>query len=353
MSVYKLPKPWTYNDKWYIFPHTTVTNLSLDDCNDTINGICQYTDTLEDCIKLCAENPSNVCSAGYFIETPDQNNICLPLRRYLAEETYPYYRFRDQSYYPELKNVKSTIFITNKTPYPPDNANAIFYKDNFILQNVATGEKLGAKDTLNERVEFTKNNPINIQLLPIKITRSYVQNYVLVNDGDEVAINIPNTSYVLRKSELSNEVKWLMRASVANVPNNTFRIHKYKGDGTLTYDDTIYFTYFGHVLQYSQDNNRLETVNDDVEQSIQKGNHVLFKFIPKIDVYYCENGQCKTIQLEKVETKGEKAWYKGQLVGRNPNCWSLCDKKHSCKWLVITIIITVAVILLLMYKIVT
>lgn len=357
MSVYKLPKPWVYNDKWFIFPNTTLSNLNLNDCNDTVDGICRHTNNMDECISICENDPEKLCDGGYFIKTPDKRNFCVPLRNYQDGDTNPYYRLRNDSYYPQLRNVDSTFFISKQYSYPPDRANTLFFNDHFILRSVGTGKWLGVEDenTTSETVIFTKKTPLHVQLLPIKITRSYVENYVSVKNGYHVAINIPHTAFILRKTELGNEVKWLMRASTVNVPNNTFQIYSYnpnkKDNDVLDYSEKFYFTYFGGVMHYSEESKRLEITNKNLKDALLDDLHVLFELIPKVEVHYCDDKKCRSIDLSLTQRKGVKARYKGSMVSRSPECWSMCGS-NSNGWsvVIITVILLLVVVVFVIYK---
>ena len=350
-TVYDLGKPRIYDSAWYVFPHTTLVNLDLSDCNDTIEGICQHTDTVEQCINLCAKDPDNICKGGYFIQTPgNDSNLCVPLRSYVQEQTVPFYRLRTKDYYPEMKHVDSSVFLSTIYPFPPNMANTLFFMDHCTLKSVNTGLQLGmeSNSAVTQNVSFSEKNPVNVQFLPITVTRSQMENYIAIKNGDSVAINIPHTALILRTDESNNMVRWLMRASVVSVPNNTFHIHsanlnKKEGE-VLNYGEQFYFTYHGRLLGLSKKLGTLQLYSADVSDAIRDNQNVLFELTPQIEVYYCDKTSCKSVPLSQTDTKGIAATYKGQIVSRSPGCWGICGTKRKPWWV---LVIALGVIILI------
>lgn len=355
MSEYTLDKPWTYND-WHVFPHTTMANLDLNDCNDTVNGVCQPAENLQECIKLCEDDPEGRCEWGYFITTPKgEENICVPIYNYTEQQVIPFYLLRQKDYYPELKNLDSTFFFQKSYPYPPDLANGLFYMDNFVLKNINTGMVLGTNEDgkITENVNFSKEDPVSLQFLPTDSARSHVEQYVMIKNGENVAINIPGTSLILRK-EGGGEIKWLMRASMVNSEQNTFQIHALSSPNEglmMHYGLQFYFTYFGQILTYDEKSQTIKLLNMSYEDAIKNKENVLFELIPKIESYYCDRDECKMIELSETEHMGMHARYKGGIASRNPSCWGLCEKKKggTLRTVIFVVSIVVIVILLLWY----
>lgn len=328
-----IKKPQNYK-KWYIFPNTTLSNLELDDCNDTVHGFCENTKNLTDCIQICEDNKDQ-CQGGYFIEAPDRN-YCVPLKTNTRDPSYPYYRFRDKNIYPQLKNLKSTTFITNDYEYPPKVVNQVFYLDNALFKNPDTGLQLGISKN-NRDVILSKADYHNIQLVPTIAVMSNIQNYIPVLNGDLVVINIPNTALILKNSQ--DGIQWAMRSDFSN-PDNIFAMYAkgvdQKNNRPLNYTDQFYFVNksFG-VL--SIDGNMLKLVNRSISDIANKD--VYFKLEPNVEVYYCENNTCKSIDLSKTEMKKDQAFYNNSPVYRNPFCWGICGEKGNCNWWLVLILI--------------
>jgi len=339
MSVYKIDKPHIYNDKWYIFPNTTLTNIDMADCNDTIDGICKHTDTIEECIQLCENDVNKRCKSGYFLETPDNKNICVPLTSYPIGKAYPYYRWRHKDFYPEFKNIKSTSFILTSIPYPSNVANSIFYHDSMKMRNVETGLYIN-KDSKGNAI-FTKQNNFPVKFLPLEITRSLLEKYIQVKNGDNIVINIPQTAYVLRQ-----EGVWLLNETVVKNPSNTFMIHAIDNNvigRDLNYTEKFYFMAGDRFLNYNQELNQLELVPTRLKSSI-------FEFIPQVEVYYCDGSECKSMELADANVDGSSASYKGQIVERNPACFGMCSekKKRSYWFLWLFLILCVGIVMVIL-----
>lgn len=353
MSQYIFGQPYTYKD-WYIFPNTTLDNLRINDCPSSVTGTCEDTKTIEDCIQLCKDNQP--CFAGYFIETPDKKNICVPIRK-ISEGLAigPYYRLRNQNIYPELEGMKSYVFTSQKYNYPPDHGNSIFYTDKFVLTNITSQKSVGVSDEGKISINKTlTTKPVYVQFLPREILRSYVTQYIAVKNGDEVVINIPDTAYILKDD--SENISWVLGISSLEGPNNTFRVfsadkNKKIGD-FLNYQDTLYFTIQGRLVIYDMDNNRLKTISTSLENVMEKSNNMFFKTSPKIHVYYCENGECKSIMLDQTEMNQEKARYKGITISRSPSCWGCrANIKRGVWWIYILVVLgIIAAIFLVVFR---
>ena len=336
------------HNNWYIFPDTTLDNLRLDDCISSVTGKCENTKTIEECIKICEDNQP--CFAGYFIETPDKHNICVPIRKIPGGPSIgPYYRLRNKNIYPELKNMKSSVFA-NKTSYkyPPDHGNNIFYTDRFVLTNLASQKSLGTeKDGTLVSNNILSDNPIFLQFLPQEILRTYISQYLIVKNGDEVVINIPNTAYVLEND--GQNINWEMKLVSPKSTTASLRIfstdkNKKIGD-LLNYADTLYFTDGSQPLIYDKDTNTLKIQYVNIDSTNQANTY--FKITPKIQGYYCDGNQCKSVMLEDTEMNEEKSRYKDAIVHRNPNCWETCKKSSSKSfWLLAIVLIGILVIII-------
>lgn len=338
MSKYEFTKPYIYKDS-YIFPNAIFSDIIFNDCGSSVTGTCEKTKNIDDCLNIC--NKSGKCSFGYYIETPDNENICVPFdERYHEKSIGPYYKLRNKNIYPILQNMKTSVFSNLKNVFPPVFPNVIFYTDTLSLKKLNSKKFLG----ITENNTIISNNlltsyPLYIQFLPKKIVKSLSLKYVPVKNGDEIIINIPKSSYVLKERE--NDILWIMRQSNLETSDNTFNIFADKkniGD-LLDYNDIVYFKKNNKYITYENQKNNL--IIDDINQNIY------FEIEPYINVYYCENKKCKTTGLNNTKRDGYNATYKGYNVSRNPVCWNLCEnrnKKSSNK--IFIIILTIIVIFL-------
>jgi len=314
--------------EWNVFDNTTITNIELSDCVNAINGFCEHTKNLSDCIDMCANSPEKNCTHGYFIETPDKKNFCVPLRD-RDKKYYPYHRLRQKNYYPILENMKSTYFADKKLfPFPVFSPSTIFYRDRFILKHKESGLSLGTNpdiEALTQDVIFSKNTSVFLEILPSKIFRSKIDEFRPVVSGDEVVINIPQTAFVLHRD--NDRIFWQLGLTGQNTPANTLRIFalgKSLGE-KLTYDDQIYLSSFQDILVYDQNSLIIRQDTDIIDAP-----EGIFKIFPKVQVSYCDNGECKNISLEQTEIEGEKATYQGKKVYRT-FCWVDCPQQKEKK----------------------
>lgn len=344
MSKFRFGKPYMHNN-WYIFPETTLNNLQLDDCVSSVTGKCENTNTVEDCVKICEKSQN--CFAGYFINTPDNKNICVPINKLKGGPSIgPYYRLRNQNIYPELDGMKSYVFTSGEYKFPPEHANCIFYMDKFVLSSVLGGKSIGTAN--GDKNIILSDNPVFIQFLPEEVQRSYVSQYLIVKNGDIVSISIPNTSYLLRNA--GDNISWVMRLTSLEASDSEFRVfttNKNKKIGDfLDYGDDLYFTNQNQVVIYDASSGllRVSSQNED-EKSMA------FKITPKVNVYYCDK-ECKSVLLENTQMEGTKATYNGIIITRNPFCWGKCDNnKHAKLWLIsIPIILVFVVVLVLILR---
>ena len=288
------------NNDFYVFPNTTLSNVELSSCADTISGICPPVKNLQECINICSSNP--LCKNGYYT-----NNKCVPLKDYDGVPIYPRMIQGNNSY---VFSKKSDIFL-------PIDVNTIFYGDNFMLKNFS--KKLASNK--NSKIFFSDNGT-ELQMFPSTITEKILRNSIPILNGDKITINIPNTTFVFSLKDNSTEIIWDTTASSVEADYNTFQIfssnpEKKIGD-KLNYDDSFFFTFHGQTLTY---------INDILGlSSLLSLENSLFTLIPFETVFYCSNS-CESIKLFQTEMKEFNAFYNGKSVYRNPNCWNLCNPK--------------------------
>lgn len=309
---------------WYIFPETTLSDIRVDDCVASVTGKCEITNTLEDCIKLTEEYPDSY--VGYYIETPDKKNICVPIKKIPGGPSIgPYYRLRSQKIYPEMTNVKSTVFVNKIYPFPPDHTNCVFFTDRFILTSVLGStpkikpDFIGIKDQGKGVTKVTwGDTPLQLQFLPDEITRTYISKFLIIRSGDNIVVSIPGTSYVLRYG--SQGLSWSMRVNTLQGVNNSFQVHAVgKKDGEfVTFSDEIFLKNSGRYVGRRDTDSFLDLVDSDSK--------VTLKFTPKVQGYYCKGGKCTPVKLEEGEGKGLELFKDGNIIHRNPNCWKICEK---------------------------
>ena len=363
-SVYKIGKPRKHG-RWLVFPNTAFDQLDLSDCNDAIDGVCLSGKSLDECISHCAQDPS-LCAAGYFISHP-KGNICVPIRTNIHDRLNPAYRLRNANMYPELREKSVATYIdAEKFPFPPKNVNAVFFQDPFVLENVATGSRLRLLNRASDGnlVEFGEPQEDGDKggertvLLPQRDTMYTNQVYIPVEYGEPVVLNVPGTSLLMRPVE-HDYMGWVSRMAVDSGDQNVIRFHRANGDpegsNLLNYDDTVYMTYQNvFVVVFDEDKQSLRLEYSSYADALTKGLNVHFRLSPRIQVYHCEDGECKSLSLAKTKMRGAEASHNGNPVSRNPTCWGFCPKKTFAAkhlyWVFLAAVLMLIVTVWLVYR---
>lgn len=344
------------DNKYLIFPDTTIDKIQFSDCNDTIEGICYNDKSLDECIELCEK--SNKCGIGQYITTYEKN-YCVPLKSDLYPDMYFTRKMRNKNIYPELNNADSKIFInTKKYKFPPDHSNTIFCYDE--MQIKCNNLYMGLNDIEPPDTIYRKNGDFqNIQLIEYGISESNLLKYIPIKYNHKYNIRLSNTSYILIKNQYTNELEWKNKILDTESPGITFSIKQYeinKKDDVLYYK-TKFYLYFNEInLCYINNNGIFKTTTKSIEQLIESEDeninesNILFEFIPKVDSYYCDNGECKYIELNDTNCEKEKCRYKNNIIYRNKGCFNLCKNKKI--WSLNTIIIIIVffiIFIIIMY----
>lgn len=319
----KLVKPWQYNNKWLVWPETIFDSIETMDCDRALNGICLSGKTLEKCIEEC----KNGCAYGYHIQFENGQSICAPIQTSKYTYKNPVHRLRNKSIYnPILNNVKVSSFInTDIFPFPPEEANAVFYNDTLAMKDYKTGYTIGTKE---DKIYLDKDKNVNIQIIPAQISDSKVLKYQPIHYGDNIQILIPGTSLFARESNsIENSLIWESSSGMFHGNDMSFRIlpigSKRKIGDILTYDDIFKIQYTdGSLVIVNPNYNYLEL------KYIQPKNETYnykFQFVSKMIGYYCDGKDSKPIPIKDIETLGKAGRYKGVTVGRDKECWGVCD----------------------------
>lgn len=310
------------SEKWSLFPHTTLRNIEIADCDDSINSVCPENMTLNECLDYCSKND---CDAGYYLYNDDVK-LCVPLRKEISLKIDPISRLAPQNIYPILKNTTSVVFLDKKIwPVPSDRANIIYYNDDFVLKNDGKSFQRPNSDETVEDALFSPSGNLVTQFIPSRIDIAGSDTFLPVLCGDNVIFNIPTTSLFLRKTD--DLFKWSSRALETNSVNNIYKIMvegKKQGD-PVTYDDTVYFLY--NTFSFLTVNSNTGVIGlTQSRQGIPIGKDSLFSFEPRVSCYYCDK-YCKEISLDRTERSGITARFKGMIVHRDRNCYGLCKKE--------------------------
>jgi len=302
------------NQKWHIFPDGIFSNLELSDCNDTIEGICKKTATLKDCIAECEK--TDYCNAGYYIK-PDK--LCIPINNKRNSLINPVYKLRNKSIYPILRDKNTTAFVDDSYSFPPKNSGLIFYQDTLLFENVKTGLKVYLDPKLTFANVTLQKQGTPLQFLPIKETIIEEHKYIPIEKSENLIVNIPGTTLIMKKNNTNNFIGWAARLDNIVSSPNTFQIFPVKTqlkDG-LSYGDVFYITHQDNqIVVFDEKTNQLELVYTTFEKAKENGLNIIFRFIPDFNVYYNKNGKCLSIPLNSngIQYKNEQAFYKSVPV---------------------------------------
>jgi hypothetical protein len=303
---------------WNIFPGKLLDNLELSDCNDTISGTCEKTQNVQECVDICEKHN---CLYGYFI-----NNLCVPLLSN-DKSSSPYYRLVDKNKYPGMENANTFVFSSKYFEFPSEVPNVLFYADKFTAK--LNNEKfLGLQE---QDLTFSETG-LPIQFMPPELSNKFIANYVMVNNGDRVVVNIPGTSYLLRKNTEKPTLSWETRATVINDNQNIFNIYCVRLGITgpnepMNYNDTFFLTFQNSPVLYNLEDSTIFVGTDSVKNSFNNKLPMTFTFIPKMPVAYCSEGSCVKTTLDKTTMDGPFATINGNNVFRKLDCWNQCEQK--------------------------
>jgi len=366
-----LEKPWRYKD-WLIWPRTVFSKIEIADCNDTPEGICYRDLTLQECIdKHC---PWDICGAGMYVKFKSGKSICSPLRTGLHPKLTPLYRLRKQAIYDLDPNVVDiSVFVNSKLfPFPPNLPNVIFYGDILAMKTADGNRALDTSVVIQKGpgpCTLKKDANSTMMLLPsFRTANPIVHDRPLVY-GDKFIMAIVGTSYIAQvHSGGINPLLWKEALGVFEGDSLTFDLipsdpKKKKGD-LVTYADTVVLGYQSLGLVAVDNGSDILYLNTNPELmnhaayirdlKDEGGRHVAqeeasfnvyFKFESAMYAFYCDEGNCKRVALNKVtpvpsprmrtfgyvddaaadEDTLSSALYKGKPVFNHARCWGMCD----------------------------
>lgn len=308
------------------------------DCADTIHTQCYKDISLDDCINLCDE--SDECDAGYYLERAssfgDNNNsynnsYCFPLRTDVDKESDPVMNIKPKQDYGLNDNVDATVFINQDVyPYPPDTANMVYYQDTILLKNVERDLQLSTTSREEDFIFFEKEVRIPLRL---EKRNTYDKN-IVVNYGDEIAINLKDTNLLLSQELGKDSINWneLLSGMIADQALFTIDpINKKDRGKPLVYGDQFYLKYNKYSYIILGRWNNIDFVWDSPTRLRSKRVPFTFTFIPLDSGYYCNNGICDTVNLSTMEREGEKGRIRGNVVYRSDFCFNQCERKEKIK----------------------
>lgn len=333
MDKFIIKKPWKYDKHWLVFPNATFSHIDILDCDDTVRGVCIDDLTLSQCINVC-ELDSEWCGAGYHVQFKNGHSICAPLRTGIHPDLNPVHRLRKQSVYPAFDNVSVNTFINTRVyPFPPEQANVVFYRDIIILKNEESDLTLGSRAFIVENGDvagFGMDTDLRVTLISSIRSASQVAMYRPVAYGDFFNINVANSALVLQQTGDNPSLEWQHSFGLSPMD---FQLQilpigddKKIGD-VVTYGDRFTIGYSGaeSTAVVNPKYKIFEVYGGNYAQIKDAGKFFpTFSFISKMNGYYCDGDKCETVPIAKMEKLGKAGKYRGANVGRDPGCWGVC-----------------------------
>ena len=325
-------------DNWIVFKDMSYRPFQLTrSCVDTINAECVKNISLEECIDVCKNDKNKFCDAGYYIDLKNKNNLkslCFPLNTDYYPDLSHYIDIRPKSEFPYSNQYNVNTFVnTNKFPFPPKDTNTVWFDDDFLVKNVETGKFLETVDDESDIVMFADNpKDTLIQLIPKTF---YELKTVVKYEDEECTLAIPKTTLVLSQKPfgvskgLSSFVSWVGVSyfGLTQLPLLTFESTENKKKGEpMCYGDVFYIKMYNNNYIGLNENNSLTLYNKDI--NVLKENKfpsIKFTFIPKFNLYTCDNGVCKEVNIAECEHEGTVRLYKGNPTYRSNVCYGVCN----------------------------
>jgi hypothetical protein len=332
MDSSDLPKPWLYKNKWIVWPETALDAMTISNCRDTVSGICETGKTLNDCIDQCKIS----CALGYHIEFENGKTICSSIKNNDKPFLNPIHRLKKKDTYPELSKVKISTFInTDVFPFPPEEANVVFFKDILNIKEQLSGTSIKAGSSIktdehHDLIYLGNDGKHNLQFLQSLTTSVQIEKYIPVRYGSEIQIATPGTS-LLASVSYGNKLSWKSISGIFYTNETTFQLipldpTKKFGD-IVTYDDVFAITYGNRssVVVMEHEGEPLQLVSGNIENILNNKKYTCkFSLKSKMLGYYCDGRECKPVPIKDMQTIGTMGRYKDVTVGRDPNCWGVC-----------------------------
>lgn len=352
-------------------------------CIDTIESICYKNISKQECLNKMKN--SDLSNSGYWVRMSDNNSYCLPLNNNVFPNANPMYQVETNT----DPKIESSFFLnTNVYPYPDTRSSIIYSNDILLLKNLKDNSFVSNPSLENDAINLSKNDPpSNLQIFSLSDTQVF--------HGGNSAVPIFNYSYIvicvsgkvlvmtkLSDSIINNKVfeqqtnedinsnflfasmflKWfpgLMRNIKDYTAIQIICPYK-KSEEFIGYNDYFYLKYGGLQYLYNENNLIAYTNNEYVDLNDKK---YQFKFIPAFDIFYCDRGNCKSVNFSQAKLTDDnfKSYYKNNIVYRDRKCFQICsnnnDKLMSSKitntnnnnmlFIIISIIIIITIILIL------
>ena len=338
----KLPEPRKHG-KWLIWDKTILSDITVSDCNDTIEGVCYHNHSLFSCLDEC---PAGSCGAGIFVKFSNGKTICAPLATGRHPDLNPLYRLRPQEYYdlnPEL--VQTSIFVNSEIyPFPPNTANTVFYGDviglhtaNDKSKSIDTQQLF--KDNQTECI-VKKDGDAKLVLHPGLRFKNQFMHDLPMRYGQPFYLSILKTSFI--SVGIHDEVVWVpglgLYTSKSNQNNNMFfflepPVHKKFGD-YVSYSDSFRLIHANHKVMV----NKIKTgaVPLELKSLHHKADKIndRYSFVSHMKGFTCQDDKCISVATSDITPTDRNpgtndklaGTYNGKRVYRLQGCWDECSR---------------------------
>jgi hypothetical protein len=299
-----------------IFPSTTSNDFEFFSCRDSINGVCKYDISLNECID------KNI-DMSLFLDFKDNNkSICMNFDKYhkninLVETLV------DSNSYNILNDIDTYTILKDNYEYPPNISNIVFYDDKLTLKENNLNNTIGKfKQAVINNNNILFDDSIDIIIRPItNIVVNYkITNFRPLRFGEQINF-IHDKSILIFDTNLYNKLIW---SNISNYSSNNFPIILKSNNGKnngdiITYSDTFEMYY----------NNIPIVINDKGELVLKDKNKSFFnnfQFKSESIGYYCNNDNIvSSVYLDEISRDGYKGYYNNKPVFREYFKQYVCD----------------------------
>lgn len=339
---WKRPSRNTNNNKFLRMDNVIFWDMKPFDCDSSVKGECIKNISMDKCIDICDKSKEAKCGYGYYIQT-DKETICNPINSENNPSVNPFHLLDKKEKVEELKGTNVSTFVnTTMYKYPPDDVNSVFYLDRALLTSKTSGLSLDIEEQ-SEKLGNINKSPLSIfkskdgsivQLIPVNFYNTVNTQYTSVKYGDNLLFIILRTNHILEKNE-NNVFEWEIKNLETNDIHHSFKILNKHGESTgkkLVYGDVFTLKYGDiYTCVIEKDTGKFIAIDKNYQQLSLLTNKYewIFTFIPKMTVYYCNEGKCSPISMEELKTNGESGTYKGKPVYASYTCYGVCNMSED------------------------
>ena len=321
---------YIYKTNWRVWPNTQITkDLDQAKCMDSVDGYCVKDLSLEECIDR-TETYGKESGAGWYIEIPEINEtICNSIDAFGNDSgalsgnwINPLYQLQNQNILRDDINITS-FFDRRLFPFPPDQANIVFYSEPLKL---IVDDKIAP--IFSEDKEYNKNISSTLIFYPNYTTDRHFNNFIPIKFGYTVVISLLGTSLIARNK--NGVLKW--RRTSGNFDEESFNFliipqspDQKKGD-YLKLNDKFLLLYKDNFVVYNPMNDQLELQYINIDQ-VRNNSNAIFSIRSDKKVYYCDNNVCKDIDVYDTQPIEDGRRYNGNMVYKREDCFGVCNNE--------------------------